>query len=159
MRFNFCYALSPRRETCTIGSQKASGNQASFIPYISKCEEQQYHNADFEQDPVNISDQRTINLAYSIPQSSNSHTALVMSLVGAQIARVPGNYSQMCHEIFLYYCLSGNPRSTPQFGSTCLFRGPVLEISARANISSSSNFVKWRLASIRDGVTDFASTE
>jgi hypothetical protein len=68
MRFNFCYALCSLRETSTVGSQKASGNQASSYPLIySSMEEQQYHTADFEQDPVIISDQRTISLAYAIP--------------------------------------------------------------------------------------------
>jgi hypothetical protein len=49
-----------------------------LFPYISKCEEQQYHDANFEQDLVNISGQRTISLAYSIrtiPRSSDNYIA------------------------------------------------------------------------------------
>ena len=44
-------------------------------PYIFKCEERQCHDENFGQDPVNISDQRTISLAYSIPRFSDNYTA------------------------------------------------------------------------------------
>jgi hypothetical protein len=68
MGFDFCYALYSQGETCTVGSQKASGNQASsYTLAYPSMEEQHYHDADFEQDRLIISDQKTTSLANVIP--------------------------------------------------------------------------------------------
>jgi hypothetical protein len=43
---------SAGRETCNVGSQKASGNQVCSCPVAyPRMEEQQYQDAHFEQDP------------------------------------------------------------------------------------------------------------
>jgi hypothetical protein len=45
-----------------LGSQKASGSETSSYPLIyTSMEEQQYHDADFEQISVDISAEKTIS--------------------------------------------------------------------------------------------------
>jgi len=58
-----------------------------------------------------------------------------------------------------YYCLSGNPKLTPNSGYTNLVNPLTTCICSRVCMSLASILTSFRFSSMRDGVTDFASTE